>query len=144
MPLNNFFAPLYELWGLLTIGNNGDFSFALWQNDLYSLFGMISWLSILTALLIFYFAIDHPRFNRWHSWLIVVLSFTVINGALGYFISWNTFSFDPNYNFTFEYLSFSIVNSIFTMIWFGIFTLMLRLTKITNFSRNCSTCPFPN
>lgn len=143
MSLDDFFAMLYEAGGAITIGQNGQFSFDLYLNGLYSLFGMLAWLSSLVFLSVFYFAINHPRFNRWYHWLLVngIVSFG--NGLASYFIAKNTFdaqgiSYGP------EYLFFFIINFIFVFLSFSFFTFLFRVTRFADLSRNCSTCPFPN
>lgn len=142
--MNNFFASIYELGGLLTIGHNGEFSYALWQNELYAFAGAISWLSILSSLLLFYFAIDHPRFNRWYHWLLVSGLIAILNGITAFIITRNTFIYNQLYDFGIEYIEFAILNLTFTFFFFIVFTSLFRLIKLTNLSTNCSTCPIPN
>ena len=143
MNLNDFFAALYEVGGTIVIGQNGEFSYDLYLNGLYSLFGMTAWLTVIFTLIIFYFAIDHPGFNRWYHMLIVMLSFSFINGIFAYVAAQNTFD-HQGISYGIEYLYFSIVNFFFVLISYSLFTLAFRITRLADFSRNCSTCPFPN
>lgn len=143
MQTNDFFAALYDAGGNFPIGYNGDFSFALYQHDLFSLFGYISWATVWFVLILFYFVINHPRFNRWYHLLFLGFTISLINSFIGYTISHNTFTMMPSYDFGIEYFHFAIVNFIVTLLSFVFFSFLFRIT-ISRFSRNCSTCPIPN
>lgn len=47
--------------------------------------------SLLVAV-IYYYIIDHPRFNRWWSWLIMLFSSAVINFTVGFSYVYNKFN----------------------------------------------------
>jgi hypothetical protein len=143
MNLNDFFASLYELGGTLVIGQNGEFSFDLFLNSLYSLFGTVALLSVIISLILFYFAINHPGFNRWYHMALVVIIISFLNGVFVYVASQNTFD-QQGITYGVEYLFFSIVNFFFVMVSFSVFIALFRLSRISDYSRNCSTCPFPN
>lgn len=143
MTLNDFFAMLYEMGGFLTIGENGDFSFDLYSFGLYATIGLITWSSAIFSLLIFYFAINHPRFNRWYHWLLFVGILSLIISISTYGITTNTFD-SQGIQYGIEHLSFAILNFFFTFISSSFFTFIFRVTSLTNLSNNCSTCPFPN
>jgi len=107
--------------------------------------------------LMFYYLINHPRFNRWWSWLIVLL----INSALNLLYGWTLTLSDISNNVISDDLIyirdvntndivtqkivesncvyFGIANAIIAAIFFIIFSLLLRW-----WSKNCSTCPIPN
>lgn len=144
MGMNDLFASLYEAGGTLVIGRNGSFSFNLFQQELYAFLGSWVWISVALVLGIFYFAINHPRFNRWYHWLLTGAVVAMGNAIAGYFITYNTLSFIPGLDFTFEYFQFAMVNFAFALLSFAALTFILRLFRVTKLSRNCSTCPIPN
>ncbi len=111
----------------------------------------------LTVVLLFYYAINHPRFNRWWSWLLVLLA----NAGLNFIYAWQLTLSDFNTNSIsddlmyvrdvatneiitqkitmYNCIYFGIVNAIVATLAFVIFSFLFRW-----WSRNCSTCPFPN
>ena len=106
---------------------------------------------------IFYYIINHPRFNCWWSWLIVLF----INAGLNFLYSWQLTLSDLSNNFISDDLMyvrdvstneivtqkiiesnciyFGITNAIIASVFFIIFSFAIRW-----WSRNCSTCPIPN
>ena len=106
---------------------------------------------------IFYYIINHPRFNRWWSWLIMLLT----NAGLNFLYAWLITLSDLSNNFisddliyvrdvsTNEIITqkivesnciyFGITNALIAGAFFIIFSFVLRW-----WSRNCSTCPIPN
>lgn len=141
--MNDFFASLYEVGGLITIGQNASFSFDLYLNELYPVFGLISWGSSLIALIFFYFIINHPRVNRWFHWVIIAVTIALINGIVSFTITTNKFG-ALGLDYGLEHFYFAIINILFTLASITFFTFIFRVTRFTELSRNCSTCPFPN
>ncbi len=114
---------------------------------------------ILTLFLVifFYYILNHPRFNRWWNWLIVL----GVNLFLNFLYAWRITLSDLNTNAisddllyvrnpdTGQIISqkivesncvyFGITNAIIATIVFILLSFMLRW-----WSRNCSTCPCPN
>jgi len=110
-----------------------------------------------TMVFIFYYIINHPRFNRWWSWLIMLL----INAGLNFLYAWLITLSDLSNNFISDDLMyvrdvstneiitqkiiesnciyFGITNAIIASVFFILFSFAFRW-----WSKNCSTCPFPN
>jgi len=74
------------LWGFDC--ETGLFSGKLVSNSI----GLIALSISLAFVIIYYYAINHPRFNRWWSWLIMFLSSSTINFFIGYAITFRDFS----------------------------------------------------
>lgn len=134
--MNDFFAPLYEGWGLFYLNT---FSDDLYNNQLYLPVGWTLLLSSLVSMAIFYYVINHPRFNRWYHWLLFTALIAVINFAVAYFTSYNEINLlyeeDP-YNT--QYYTFGLVNFLYTFIFSAIFSFALRWWSI-----NSATTPIP-
>jgi len=142
--MNDFFAAIYDLGGMFPIGYNGDFSYALWQHNLFATFGLISWSIVVVFLVVFYFVLNHPRVNRWYHWLLFGFVASIINAFLGYILTYNKFSFLPDFGFDYEYYVFAFANFMVAFMSFMLFTAVIRIANLSQFSRNCSTCPIPN
>lgn len=52
--------------------------------NVFNYIGLISLAISLLLVLTYYYIINHPRFNRWWSWLIVLLINGIINLFIGY------------------------------------------------------------
>lgn len=79
--MNNFFANLYELWGLNYLGTFSD--------DLFNLgiYPIVFFLSLGVALVIiftYYKLLDRPRFSKFYVWSIAVLLIVIITGFIAY------------------------------------------------------------
>jgi len=96
--MKEVFASLYELFlrmgffdpdlGLYLYGydcNTGMFT----GPPLYSNFGLIMLLGSFVMAAVFYYVINHPRFNRWHHWSIILGANLIIQFAIPYFILTN-------------------------------------------------------
>jgi hypothetical protein len=92
--------------------------------------GYIAIISSILSVVIFYYIINHPRFNRWWSWFIVC----GINAILNLIIGKNEGEYSIENG-----IAFGIANAIVASAFFIIFSFCLRW-----WSRNCSTCPYPN
>ncbi len=51
---------------------------------LFNTIGIVSFLISLVMVIGYYKVIDHPRFNRWWHWLIVLIMSGIINFIVGY------------------------------------------------------------
>ncbi|MDR2835986.1 MAG: hypothetical protein LBV69_07320 [Bacteroidales bacterium] len=49
--------------------------------------GLIAFVVALVFMLVYYYVVNHPRFNRWWSWLLVLIGVGVINLFIGYGIN---------------------------------------------------------
>lgn len=158
--LNNLFAAIYELF----IGFYGDNlathmyggypcpTDGFLNQSLYTPIGIFMILSSLLIALIFYYAINHPRFNRWFHWLIILIINSGLNFFLAYYrthIDLSTESICPElvkdpvsgflYITEFNCIGFGFANSIVALFAFVIISFIIRW-----WSKNCSTCPIPN
>ncbi len=134
--MNDFFAPLYEGWGLFYLNT---FSDDLYNNQIYLPVGWTLLLSSLLSMAVFYYVINHPRFNRWYHWLLFTALIALINFAVAYFTSHNEINLlyeeDP-YNT--QYYTFGLVNFLYTFIFSAICSFVIRWWSI-----NSATTPIP-
>jgi arginine exporter protein ArgO len=89
--MSNFFGEIYcwfeSLFGLYLAeylwGYNCNT--ALYDNpNIFNQVGLITIIVSLLIVLLYYYGINHPRFNRWKSWLLVL----VISGIIHFFIAY--------------------------------------------------------
>lgn len=134
--MNDFFAPLYEGWGLFYLDT---FSDDLYNNRLYIPVGWTLLLSTLILMAAYYYLINHPRFNRWYHWLLYTGIVAVINFAVAYFVSYNEINMlyeeDP---YSTQYYTFGLVNFLYALIFSMLFSYIIRWWSI-----NCATTPVP-
>ena len=134
--MNDLLAPLYEGWGLFYLDN---FSDDLYNNHLYIPVGLTLILSSLVLVGVYYYVINHPRFNRWFHWLGYVAVIGVINFGVAYYTSYDTISRlyeqDP---YQTQYYTFGLVNFLYALLFSLLFSYLLRWWSI-----NCATTPIP-
>jgi hypothetical protein len=58
-------------------------------NNQYIMYGFIALGIALTVMLIYYYVINHPRFNKWWSWLLMLLFVGVSNFVIVIAMLWN-------------------------------------------------------
>lgn len=134
--MNDFFAPLYEGWGLFYLNT---FSDDLYNNQLYLPVGWTLLLSSLASTAIFYYVINHPRFNRWYHWLLFTGLIAVVNFLVAYFTSYNEINLLYEENpYNTQYYTFGLVNFLYTFIFSALFSFGLRWWSI-----NSATTPIP-
>lgn len=156
--MRDIFAPLYELlrdlYGqFLAYHLYGyDCQFNIVNQSLYVIIGTMMILISFAICTIFYYAINHPRFNRWYHWLILLL----INAGINFYIAYDitnsnleqgkicaAFVTDPQTNAVqidaVNCMGFGYDNAIIATLFFVIFSFSIRW-----WSKNCSTCPIPN
>lgn len=122
------------------------------NRPLYSTIGLSTIAFSSFSVVLFYLLINHPRFNRWYHWLIVLAINSGISFILGFYrtyIDLDTQSICPDLLinpvtgnqqiFISDCIGFGFVNSILALMVFVAFSFAIR-----NLSRNCSTCPIPN
>ncbi|MCX6235959.1 MAG: hypothetical protein NTY07_00140 [Bacteroidia bacterium] len=105
----------------------------------------------------FYYILNHPRFNRWWSWSLIL----GLNAGLNFLYAWLITLSDLSNNFISDDLVyirdvntnqivtqklsesncvyFGIANTLIACLFFIIFSFTVRW-----WSKNCSTCPYPN
>lgn len=104
----------------------------------------------LAMVLIFYYAVDHPRLNTWWGWLIFLALNAVINLIVGWqwvlkdYYEGKMVTVDPSTNLQIplnigdtEILCFGISNMILSILAFIIFSFIFKW-----WSTNCSHAPF--
>ncbi|MDG4945761.1 hypothetical protein NMK71_04985 [Weeksellaceae bacterium KMM 9713] len=133
--MNDFFADVYELWGLNYLG---DFSEDLYTLDFYApLFG-ISFGVVVVFLLVYYKLMDQPRFSKTLYWFI----FLLIVSLLSFFIAY-TRADAAIYNLYSNmgqdiphgenaYLTFALTNLILFSIIYFILSLFFKLISVNH------------
>ena len=130
----DFFSALYEL-----INYQQSFNSLLYGNDLYIQIGMVLVLSSIIFPLLFYYVLNHPRWNRFIHWLISMFLCLITNFLCSYLIINDKFDlrgYDGMY--TLEIITFSFINLLWSFLGFTIFSFVIRW-----WSRNGSQTPFP-
>lgn len=146
---DQIFIKIYEFFefiygqplGLHLSGWNGA-NFA--GNVLYVPLGVSMYYSTLILVVTFYYFINSVKFSRWYHWLIVLLVCTILNYAIGYYLTFLDYSNNdiapdiaPSINLSDLYY-FGMINAIFSIVLFILFSFSLRW-----WSTNCSTTPIP-
>lgn len=149
--MNDLFASLYELF--LRLGfYNDDLAMHLYGYDcstggfdgknLYGPIGLIMFFGSILAAVIFYYVINHPRFNKWFHWLLVL----GINAVIQFLVAYIWLRDDLKLGKICEELivykediaGFSFSNLFLSVFFFTIASLIMRW-----WSKNCSCTPFP-
>ena len=128
--MNDFFAKLFEVIYL------EQFSDDMYDLGLYFSIGMVMFLLTIASVVVYYYAINSPKFNQISHWLIAML----INGFLLSAISlgWIASAFDyEGYEYSPEYLTFTLLVFVYSLFLFFGFSALLKRG-----SRNCSRVPF--
>lgn len=113
--------------------------------------GIITVVITFLFMLLYYYVINHPRFNQWWSWLIVLVFVGLVNLFVGYGLtpslsggnipaSLMTQLEDGNsipLIGQIECWGFGLANSIVSIMWFIVFSLCFKW-----WSRNCKYSPF--
>lgn len=139
--MDGLISNMFELWGLM---NLGDFSDEMYYNNFYnSIFLLIVGTNIVVAF-IYYYAINHPRLNRWYWWL----TFGVIGSIICSVFAWNM-SLDNMqqlyremeetmpYSGTSHFFPFSLASSLISFFFYFISSIIIKW-----WSRNCKHSPF--
>ncbi len=120
----SIFSSLYETF----IGANPDYP--EYRETLFSSVGLLTLLIAFGICLIFYagFGRWKPFFHKLSHWLVTLLIVAIIGFAFAYVQSKNTLGVTDSY-----VTRFSIFNSIFAIVYFIIFSLLLK--RISIFAR---------
>lgn len=141
--MNEFFANLYELFGIACLGNNCDFSNDMYQNGYYVPIGIVMFISIFVVGILYYYVINHPRWNRWFWWLLTGLVLSIANVVYAWVraesMLTNLYSGANMSNpyGTPEYFPFSVIAGSLTLFFFFVFSFIIKWG-----SRNCKHSPF--
>lgn len=122
--MNDLFANIYELWGGALLDG---FSNDMYTYDLYLPIGLTMVFSTLAWMVIYYYLINHPRFNNLWSWLLWLVLIAAINFGASYYISTggldsiyfeDTGELPPYYS---EFYTLSLINAcwaiVFAIVW---------------------------
>lgn len=116
-------------------------------NNQYITYGFIALGIALGIMLIYYYVIDHPRFNKWWSWLLMLLLVGISNFGIAVGMLWNEWytvgtaecliaggngGIDAN-----TCIGFGIAHSIISIIFFIIFSIAFKWWSVT-----CKRSPF--
>ena len=136
--MNDLFTWLYELLGYLE-----GFSDNLYDIGTNVPVGISMLLISLTGMVVYYYLIDHPQFGHWWNWLLVLIILCLINFVIAWALSdgalynyYTELNQDVPYGAT-EFLTYSFVNSFWTLIFSFIFSMCIKWG-----SRNCTRSPF--
>ncbi len=154
--MKDFFAAMYELFSSLY---GDDLALHLYgfdgtdytSNALYVSIGI--YLLILSCLftVLFYIILNKPNFSRWYHWLIVLFVNLIINVFIGYWLPYIDYdmgniatSLADKININ-NIIGFSIVNGIWSVVWFVLFSVFCRLLCkfIPGIGYNTRDTPFP-
>ena len=136
--LTDAFAPIYELI------YQGKFSSVMFSNDLYVLPGILLFIIPLLTLSIYYYLINHPRFNKFIHWLLFLFVGSFILSCICYFYTLSEIEIfyvhkkpSQNQPFDVEFVVFAIQNFVYSVLLGAIYSFFLRLG-----SKNCSMTPY--
>ena len=135
--MNDFFAFLYECFGYIQ-----GFSDELYNSGVYISIGFLMLAISVVGMLIYYYLINHPKFNRWWHWLFVVVLLAVINFCIAWAMSdgviWSNHNQTIPDNYSVSYfVTFSIINALWSVIFSFAFSMLFKWK-----STNCKYSPF--
>jgi len=134
--INTYYIAIYSFF--INLFSNTQFSQNLMALNLYQDIGLVSSFLTILFLLLFYFIINHPRFNEKKHWFFVMFINALIIIMVTFFWVYTVFQqtkgIDTN---ILDILGFSIINAIISSIFFVALSCYLK-----RFSINCSTTPF--
>lgn len=152
--MGEFFGSIYcwfeDFFGLELAEYMWGTSSPLSQNNSFIGIGFTMLGISLAVVLIYYYAVNHPRLNNWWGWLI----FLGINAVINFIVGWQwvlkdsydnkMVGIDPSTNLQVplnigesEILCFGVSNMILSILVFIIFSFILKW-----WSTNCSRAPF--
>ena len=130
MIFRDFFAPIYELWGIAYVQI---FSPILYNGDFYSEIGIYTVILALIGVCIYYYGmcLVNSRCNRWFYWAGVML----VCALIGYFMMtiqadfyFNSLNPPVIYN-TAALTQLSLINAFFIMVLFYLFSFVRKISK---------------
>jgi hypothetical protein len=126
--MNDIFATIYELGSVFYLG---DFSGVMYDNSLYVSVGLVAFFSSLIWMVIYYYLINHPRYDKWYHWLGYVVAAGLGNAGFAYWTIGSKIELlfakvDEPVPFSTEFFSFAIVNFIWTLVLCFAFSMPLK------------------
>ena len=138
--MDGFIANLYELFG---VANQGNFSNDMYNKDFYMPIFLILVISVALVATCYYYAVNHPRVNRWYHWLFFNLGTGLLNFTLTWIIAsdeivayYGEQGMESPYDWT-NYLILSSIALLWTSIVFLVFSFIIKW-----WSPNCKRTPF--
>ena len=136
--MNNLFYWMYNLLGYIE-----GFSNDLETTGTYFPVGILMLIISAAGMAVYYYVINHPKFNRWFHWLLVVGVLALIN----FVIAW-AMSDGALYNFyqdvnkdlpypTMNFITYALVNAIWTVVFSFVFSICMKWG-----SNSCRYSPF--
>lgn len=120
--MNDFFASLFEVGGLV----RNDFSDSLYDYGLYTTAGLVMVFGTLAAVVIYYYGINSPKFNKIRDWLLVNAVSGFLIALFAFFTSRSKFTFEE-LGFLFgDYIQFALIVFVFSIIVFSLLSLLLK------------------
>jgi hypothetical protein len=116
-------------------------------NNQYVMYGFIALGIALAVMLIYYYVVNHPRFNKWWSWLLMLLLVGISNFVIVIAMLWNEWytvgtaecliaggngGIDGN-----TCIGFGLAHAIVSILFFIIFSIGFKW-----WSTNCKRSPF--
>ena len=142
--MNEFFANLYELFGKACLPSSDcAFSNDMYANGFYVPIGIVMFASIIVVGILYYYVINHPRWNRWFWWLFIGLLLAVANSISAWVMADSMlvkYFTEANMNMPYgmaEFLPFCVIAGCLTLFFFFIFSFIIKWG-----SRNCKHSPF--
>jgi len=138
--MDGFIANLFEFFG---VANQGNFSNDMYNNGYYMPIFLILVILVAVVATCYYYAVNHPRVNRWYHWLFFNLGTGLVNFGLTWIISsdkivayYGAQGMDSPYDWT-NYLILSSIALLWTGIFFFVFSFIIKWG-----SSNCKRTPF--
>lgn len=138
--MDAFFANLYELFGLVYLDQ---FSDDMYTNGFYVPIGIVMFASIIVVGVLYYYVINHPRWNRWFWWLLIGLLLAVANSITAWVMAdsmlvklYEQAEMVMPYGME-VFLPFCVVAGTLTLFFFFVFSFIIKWG-----SRNCKHSPF--
>ena len=132
--MDNIFTALYEL----IIGQQG-LPELLHRAGAYSSVGSLMLTLSFFGMTVYYYVINHPRFNKWSHWLLTIGVISLINFLIAYFIAdgvvWQSEGTVDGY--IIQMITFGLANLIWTIVFSFLFSMCLKWG-----SRNAKYSPF--
>jgi hypothetical protein len=125
--MNDLFSALYELFGYIQ-----DFSDNLYETGVNIPVGIVMVLLSAVGMASYYFAINHPKFNRWFHWLLVVGVLALINFGIAWAMSDSAlYDYFQGVNqeipySTIDFVTYSVVNAVWSVVFSFIFSLCMK------------------
>jgi len=135
--MNDFFAFFYE-----TLGYIKGFSEELYNSGVYVTIGFLMLIISAVGMVAYYYLINHPKFNRWWHWLLVVIVLAAINFGIAWAMSdgviWsnNKQTIPDNYYVSY-FVTFAFINALWSTLFSFAFSMIIKWK-----SSNCKYSPF--